>query len=145
MPASPRLSTDIAVVYQNMVTVTRALRSRAPGNLSAGLASALWTVICHGPLRLSELAEREKVTMPTMSRIVASLETQGYLERSPDPDDGRARQLVATEAGADLIGHARSEKAQLLAAAMDRLDPETREHLVTGLTDLVTALGELEP
>lgn len=135
-------TSDVAVLYHHLVRITRSLRSGGQGVLSAGVASALWTIINHGPLRLSELADRESVTMPTMSRIVASLEQQGFVERAPDPDDGRARQLVATVAGTEHINHARSAKAQILGTAMERLDPQTRSHLTEGVVALAAALSD---
>ncbi|MDT7651785.1 MAG: hypothetical protein QOI36_3191, partial [Pseudonocardiales bacterium] len=51
--------------------------------------SALATVEQHGPLRLSELARREAVTAPTMSRVLAALDDQGLVIRTPDPSDAR--------------------------------------------------------
>src|ERR1700712_6065167 len=41
----------------------------------------------HEPLRLSELARREAVTPPTMSRVLAALDDAGLLVRTPDPQD----------------------------------------------------------
>ncbi|QTI68047.1 MarR family transcriptional regulator [Gordonia sp. L191] len=139
--ATPDTS-DVAVLYHHLVRITRSLRTGGQGVLSAGVASALWTIINHGPLRLSELADRESVTMPTMSRIVASLEQQGFVERAPDPDDGRARQLVATVAGTEHINQARSARAQILGAAMERLDPQMRSHLTEGVVALASALSD---
>lgn len=78
-------TSDVAVLYHHLVRITRSLRSGGQGVLSAGVASALWTIINHGPLRLSELADRESVTMPTMSRIVASLEQQVSSSARPTP------------------------------------------------------------
>ncbi|RPA61079.1 MarR family transcriptional regulator [Gordonia oryzae] len=145
-PVTPATDTpDVAILYHHLVRITRSLRSGGQGVLSAGVASALWTIINHGPLRLSELADRESVTMPTMSRIVASLEQQGFVERAPDPDDGRARLLVATVAGTEHINHARSTKAQILGTAMERLDPQTRSHLTEGVVALAAALTDTAP
>ncbi|MGV9857382.1 MarR family winged helix-turn-helix transcriptional regulator [Gordonia sp. NPDC003425] len=135
-------TTDVAALHHHLVRITRSLRTSGTGNLSAGVASALWSVIGHGPLRLSELAERESVTMPTMSRIVAGLEQQGLVARTPDPEDGRARLLVATDAGTELIRHARSAKAQLLAAAIGRLDAAEQEEVVRSVETLADALSD---
>ncbi|MGV9671425.1 MarR family winged helix-turn-helix transcriptional regulator [Gordonia sp. NPDC003504] len=135
---------DVAVLYHQWVRITRALRAGGQGNLSAGVASALWTIINHGPLRLSALAKRESVSLPTMSRIVGNLEQGGYVERLPDPDDGRARQLAATPAGTELINHAKSKKALMLADALDRLDPQTRAELTRGIAALADVLTDGE-
>src|SRR3954454_3709518 len=62
--------------------------------------SALVTVEQHGPLRLSELARREAVTAPTMSRALTSLVEQGVVIREPDPQDARGVLITLSELGA---------------------------------------------
>ncbi|RRO14744.1 MarR family transcriptional regulator [Saccharopolyspora rhizosphaerae] len=49
--------------------------------------------------RVSELAEAAGMTQQAMGELVTHLERCGYVERRPDPADGRARQVVATPAG----------------------------------------------
>ena len=61
--------------------------------------SALVTVEQHGPLRLSELARREAVTAPTMSRVLSALDEQGLVVRSADPQDARGRPHHAVPEG----------------------------------------------
>ncbi|WLP89844.1 MarR family transcriptional regulator [Gordonia sp. NB41Y] len=135
---------DVVVLYHDLVRITRALRTAGRGGLTAGLSSALWTILAHGPLRLSDLSDREGVSMPTMSRVVGTLEQHGYVERTPDPDDGRARLLVATDLGRDYLREARSHKAQVLTTALDQLDPVTRTNLQTGLRALADTLADPE-
>ena len=60
-----------------------------------------------------------------MSRVVAALEEQGYVERTADPEDGRAKLLSATPEGIELIRNARTRKARLLSEVMDELAPTT--------------------
>jgi DNA-binding MarR family transcriptional regulator len=135
-------SPDNATLHRDLVRVLRTLRAvGSSGDLSAGLSSALWTVLNHGPLRLSTLAECESVSMPTASRIVADLEQRGYVERTSDPDDGRARLIRATSDGAAVINTSRSAKALLLSRAVASLDPDTRAHLAPAVAALADALG----
>ncbi|AZG48541.1 MarR family winged helix-turn-helix transcriptional regulator [Gordonia insulae] len=135
-------SPDVATLYHLLTRITRTLRTRGGnGNLTAGVAAALWTIINHAPIRLSALADRESVSAPTMSRIVASLEENGYIERTTDPDDGRAKLLSPTPAGVELITNARTNKARLLAEALDGLDDDDRSTVGRGLTILAEALG----
>ncbi|GGL17638.1 MarR family winged helix-turn-helix transcriptional regulator [Nocardia jinanensis] len=133
---------DVATLYHLLTRINRTLRTRDQGrNLSAGVASALWTIINHAPIRMSTLAERESVSAPTMSRIVAVLVDRGYIERTPDPGDGRARLLNPTAAGIELIADARTKRAQLLAEALDGLDADDRVTVGRGVTILAEALG----
>lgn len=135
-------SADVATLYHLLTRINRTLRTQGGnGNLSAGVAAALWTIINHAPIRLSALAEREAVSAPTMSRIVGALEEQGYVERTSDPDDGRAKLLSPTPAGIELITNARTQRARLLADAIGRLDDDDRATVVRGMGILADALG----
>ncbi len=52
-----------------------------------------------GGLRLTELAERVQTSKQAMRYTVDQLEAAGYLERVPDPTDGRAKIIRLTERG----------------------------------------------
>jgi DNA-binding MarR family transcriptional regulator len=52
----------------------------------------------HGS-RLTDLAERSGLTKQAVGEAVAELERKGYLERVPDPEDGRAKIIKLTERG----------------------------------------------
>jgi DNA-binding MarR family transcriptional regulator len=56
-------------------------------------------LVAHGPMRASALAEHLQSDPSTVSRQVAALVRDGMVERRPDPEDGRASQLAATERG----------------------------------------------
>ncbi|HEY8656769.1 MAG TPA: MarR family transcriptional regulator [Candidatus Limnocylindria bacterium] len=49
--------------------------------------------------RLTELAARSNMTRPAMAELVDELEQAGYLVRSPDPSDGRAKLIRPTRKG----------------------------------------------
>lgn len=51
----------------------------------------------HGPLRSSAMAETFGVDKGAISRQVQNLVDLGLVDRSPDPDDGRATLVAATE------------------------------------------------
>ena len=57
--------------------------------------------------RVSVLAERAQVTKQSMAELVAHLERHGYVERVPDPSDGRAKLVRATKKGNQLYAIAR--------------------------------------
>jgi len=94
----------------------------ATGGLSHGLLSALAVIAKRGPLRLSDLAQLEGVSAPSMTRTVAELEARGYVVRSPDPVDGRAVLVAAADAGTAAILDARSARAQVVAELLASLD-----------------------
>jgi DNA-binding MarR family transcriptional regulator len=102
--------------------------------------SALVTVEQHGPLRLSELARREAVTAPTMSRVLAALDEQGLVIRTPDPHDARGVRIVLSEEGAARIAEVRSHRTALVARRLARLDEEERQRIADALPALEALL-----
>jgi DNA-binding MarR family transcriptional regulator len=54
----------------------------------------------HGS-RLTELADRSGLTKQAVGEAVAELERKGYLERVPDPEDGRAKIIKLTQRGVE--------------------------------------------
>lgn len=54
-------------------------------------------------LRMSELAARLRLTIQRAGQLVGELEEVGYLERVPDPSDGRAKRVIFTRRGRTLI------------------------------------------
>jgi len=54
-------------------------------------------------LRMSELAARLRLTLQRAGQLVGELEEVGYLERVPDPSDGRAKRVIFTRRGRTLI------------------------------------------
>lgn len=101
--------------------------------------SALVTIEQHGPLRLSELARREAVTAPTMSRVLAALDEQGLVIRTPDPHDARGVRIVLSELGSRRVQEVRSTRTALVARRLDRLTAEQRR-LLTGAMPALEAL-----
>ena len=56
-----------------------------------------------GGTRLTTLASRTGLTHQSVGEVVDQLVRRGFVERVPDPEDGRARLVVLTDAGKDLV------------------------------------------
>jgi DNA-binding MarR family transcriptional regulator len=65
--------------------------------------------------RLVVLAERARIAKQTANALVNGLEEAGYVERVPDPTDGRARLVRLTDRGRAGLPHARAEEARIEA------------------------------
>ena len=102
--------------------------------------SAMVTVEEHGPLRLSELARREAVSVPTMSRVLAALDEQGLVVRTPDPQDARGVLVTLSDDGARRLTQVRSHRTALVARRLGRLDAEQRATLAAALPALEALL-----
>jgi DNA-binding MarR family transcriptional regulator len=98
--------------------------------------SALAEVVRSGPMRLGDLAARERVTAATLSRVVAGLVEHGYLERTADPDDARAGLLSATPAGEQLLRDSRARRSAELASGLRRLSEEERSAVLSAASAL---------
>ena len=106
--------------------------------------SALVTVETAGPLRLSELARREAVTAPTMSRVLSALDEQGLVVRSPDPQDARGVLITLSELGATKLNEVRTHRTALVARRLARLDGAQRSALAAALPALEALLVDDE-
>src|SRR3954447_4850145 len=91
--------------------------------LSAARLSALSVLVYGGPRTLGELAGAEQVRPATMTRIVQSLEQDGYVLRESDPTDGRVVRLEATAEGRRVMQEGRERRVASLAGLLGRLSP----------------------
>ena len=105
----------LSTVDHGLVTLLRRLHFVARERIYTELHSAGFTDISPshiyvfqspGPdgLRPTELATRVGMTKQALNHLLASLEEQGYLDRVPDPEDGRAKVIRITARGRELIG-----------------------------------------
>ncbi|WP_438354319.1 MarR family winged helix-turn-helix transcriptional regulator [Microbacterium sp. CJ88] len=84
--------------------LARRLRAqRAVDTMSDAQFAVLAALKVHGPHTLGELAERERVTAPSMNRTVNCLEELGYIARTPDEVDRRKVNVAATEVGREVV------------------------------------------
>ena len=93
--------------------------------------------------RLTDLAERARMTKQSVGEVASDLEARGYVERVSDPKDGRAKIIRLTERGheAQAIGRALIEDlerdwgerfgADRVAALREALEVITAEDLYT--------------
>jgi DNA-binding MarR family transcriptional regulator len=107
----------------------RRLRQEADAGLSPSLTAALATIERHGPLTPSRLAEMERIQRPTVTRLLATLESDGLIERLTDPDDRRVSHVSVTKDGRALVKKLRSRKNAYLAKRLRRLDDDELETL----------------
>jgi DNA-binding MarR family transcriptional regulator len=127
---SQRPTADLAAHLRIAIArAARRLRQEGGGELSASLASALATIDLHGPLTPSEVAARERVQRPTVTRVLARLEADGLVVRAADPADRRSALVSVSPAGRELLVRARTRKDAYLARRLSELSPEDRAAL----------------
>jgi DNA-binding MarR family transcriptional regulator len=107
----------------------RRLRQEAGTDLSPSLSAALATIDRHGPLTPSELAARERVQRPTITRVVGRLEESGLVARAADPADRRSALITVTPAGRALLEAGRTRKDAFLSERLEALSAADRATL----------------
>jgi DNA-binding MarR family transcriptional regulator len=113
------VAADLRVVVARLA---RRLRAASGDGLSPSQLSALAHIDECGPMRLTDLAAKEAVSAPTMSKIVDALAAQRLLVRATDPGDARSSLITLTVDGRRELADLRRSRTALLAAALDRLD-----------------------
>jgi DNA-binding MarR family transcriptional regulator len=81
------------------------------------------------PMRLGELADRLAVEAPHVTRQVQRLERAGFLERVPDPADGRAQRVRISAEGAEAVECIRAVGRRRMAEALAAWSEEDRHRL----------------
>ncbi|GAB3988476.1 MarR family winged helix-turn-helix transcriptional regulator [Nocardioides marmoraquaticus] len=150
--SDPRwLDDDERDAWITLLKVATWLPQRLDGQLQrdAGVSLAEWQVLSwlsmapERTARLSLLGSRASVSLSHLSRVVSRLERAGWVQRRPDPDDGRATLAVLTSAGWDKVfATAPGHVAEARRVVVDRL---SREQVVQ-LREIGAALeGGLAP
>ncbi|WP_308116462.1 MarR family transcriptional regulator [Microbacterium sp. EST19A] len=84
----------------------------------------------NGRRTITTLAERQRVTAPSMTNIVNGLEEQGFVARTPDEDDRRRVQVDITDAGTEIVVETIRRRDELLADMLREVD-YTEDELAT--------------
>lgn len=124
MPHTPDPSLDLAATDLRLATfrLARRLRhERALDSMSDAQFAVLVILRQHGTQTLGALAERERVTAPSMNRTVNVLEETGYLVRTPDEHDRRRVLIEITESGAEIVAETIRLRDHALAEALAEL------------------------
>lgn len=131
-PQNPELAT--ADLRFAIARLSRRLRAeRAVETMSDGQMAVLAGILWGGLRTLTELAEHERVTTPSMNRTVNTLETAGYVSRSPDEHDRRKVIIRLTDAGRRVMEETQRRRNAWLENALAELTPEQRAVLAAAV------------
>lgn len=128
------------VVGLRLVTSRLARRLRQHATVTETMTpsrlSALMTIQRRGPLRLGELAARERIGKSSVTRLVAKLEDAGFVERVVDPDDRRSSRVATTPLGDRLVARTNELADAYLTRQLAQLAPEDRAAIDAALPAL---------
>lgn len=124
MPDVAPLAADLRFALNRL---NRRLRHQQLGDdLTVSQLSALAVLRREGPLSAGDLAAREHVRPPSMTRIIAALERLGMIERKVNPDDGRQVMVGVTPAGSQRADAEGAARERWLAQKLSTMTPEER-------------------
>jgi DNA-binding MarR family transcriptional regulator len=117
----------------------REVDAKAMG-VSPARASALSVLVFGGARSLTELAEAERVTTATMSKLVTALEREGLVRRYPDVNDARAIRIESTARARRILERGRASRLDLLERLLAEATDDEIEAVRVGAEAVERAL-----
>ena len=138
-PVTPRISYVIG-------RLDRALRREigalvAPHGLTVPQYTALSILRDRAGLSNAQLARRTYVTPQSMNEVIAGLERDGLVARSPAANHGRVLEMTVTKAGLEALARCDEAVTEMEDRMLADLDGAARAQLLKALTDCVHRLG----
>jgi DNA-binding MarR family transcriptional regulator len=142
-PSARSEPADIAErLHAGAIRLLRLVRAAdAETGISAPKLSALSVLVFGGPMTLKALAAAEQVRAPTMSQLVADLESEGLALKRADPADRRSVRIEPTAKGRALMEEGKRRRLALLQARLRGLDASDRSTLDRA-ADLILRVSE---
>jgi DNA-binding MarR family transcriptional regulator len=141
--ARPKVTPRISYVVGRL---DRALRREigrlvAPHGLTVPQYTALSILRDRAGLSNAQLARRSYVTPQSMNEVIAALERDGLVARSPAANHGRVLEMTLTDAGHEVLARCERAVDEMESRMLADLDEEGRAQLLTALKDCVHRLG----
>jgi DNA-binding MarR family transcriptional regulator len=134
------VSRSAATTAREVKVVVSRLRRRIQAlaltdDLSGSQAAVLSRLHKEGPSSSSVLAGAESVSHQAIGAILTVLQARGFIQRTPDPTDGRRQLIALTAAGSARVENTTSEREEWLARALqDRLTEDERRAVRHAMT-----------
>ncbi len=133
-PISPELAPQVHEAFSRLSRRLHALK--LPHDLTIERLSTLAAILVREPVSVSTLVEAEMVSLPTMSRMVAKLETKGLVKRREHKFDGRGVVVSTTAKGRQAYQLATQQSLSHLIGTLNTMAPEQRAAIGTLLSTL---------
>lgn len=119
--------------------IARDADNRLRGHGIGSAAFPVFGMLSKGkPMTQADLARAANVEQPSMAQLLAKLEKQGWIERNPDPEDGRRSLVSLTEAGCGMMPIIRAAREEGAAVYLEGVPPEDIERLVGVLKKMIS-------
>ena len=139
----PADTSNVAAVLRVATTRTmRQLRAVGARRITLTQLSAMASIKAAGELTLGELATRERVQPPSMTRVITTLHDHGLVTRKTDPSDGRQVLVQLTDKGREILEDEARTREAWLADQIRELSDEEKQTLVKASEILMRLIGE---
>jgi DNA-binding MarR family transcriptional regulator len=126
-----------------LLKLNRELRREIHSLGVTGVQVSLLVQIKYAPgIGVRELASRERMSVPGMSKFVTRLEDAGLIERAPVAGDRRRVGLIVTQAGHRVLRSVKSKRTAWLADRLRHLDADELEAIDAAIEPLAHLLEE---
>jgi DNA-binding MarR family transcriptional regulator len=145
MAKTPQTTNELAVGVRSVIgRLARGLRQAgSQSDLSPSQYEVFGTIARRGDLKLSELAAIEGINPTLLSRIVAKLEADQLVTRTPDAEDRRVAHVVPTAKGRRRHEQIRNARTDAVSLAINALTDAERRALAAALPVLESLAGTL--
>ena len=113
----------------SVARMARLLRQQDQSGYGPTLIAALSTISKEGPITLGELAAREQVAPPTITKVVEKLMASGLVARTADATDRRVSRVAVTRKGAKQLDVYRTRRTEWLEGRLQSLTDDERHRL----------------
>lgn len=135
-----RAATELRAVLGQLMRRLRSENTRPQAQLAV-----LSRLDRGGPQTTSGLAAAERMRPQSMAEVIAELQGEGLVDRTPDTADRRQLLVALTQEGREFIKNERRRREDWLSQAIaDELSPEEQALLVEA-AGLLRRLAELQP
>ncbi|WP_323189337.1 MarR family winged helix-turn-helix transcriptional regulator [Kitasatospora sp. NBC_00240] len=141
-----RLLTDVVTRLRR--ALRSSIRTDYPWESLPMAQIELLQTLAAAPLRVGELAARQRLAPNTVSGLVSKLLDAGFVDRQPDPGDRRTARIALTDDGHRQLADWQHAHERRIAGALGSLTPADRDAVMAalpGLESLARALASPLP
>ncbi len=135
-----------ATTLAHLVRTIRAARRRMPRVHPAvePLSYPVLYAAAGDPVRVSVLATRTFSDVSTVSRQVSELASHGLLDKTSDPEDGRAQLISLSTSGQHLLDQLNAQRDEYFTTCLSDWDARELDTLTASLQRLAGAIEQQE-
>lgn len=119
-------------------------RRMAASGASLARTKMMMFIDREGPVRAADIAELFSLAPRTVTEALDSMERAGLVERSPDPQDRRAKRVTITDVGKSAIAASEPERLALIEEVFGILTVEERAQFLGVMDKLSSRVGQIE-